>query len=60
MPDNLKSGVTTPRRYEPGTNPTYHEVARHYGTIIIPTRVARPKDKAKVESAGLTGGQSAE
>jgi transposase len=26
-------------------------MARHYGTAIIPTRVARPKDKAKVEVA---------
>jgi transposase len=51
VPDNLKSGVKKPCRYEPDINPTYHEMARHYGTVIIPARVARPKDKAKVESA---------
>lgn len=53
VPDNLKTGVTSPCRYEPDINPTYHDMARHYGTVVIPTRVARPKDKAKVESAVL-------
>ena len=51
VPDNLKSGVTKPCTYEPDINPTYHEMARHYGVVVIPARVARPKDKAKVESA---------
>ena len=51
VPDNLKSGVKTPCFYEPEINPTYLDLARHYGTAIIPTRVARPKDKAKVEVA---------
>jgi transposase len=35
----------------PEVNPTYFDMARHYGTAIIPTRVAKPKDKAKVEVA---------
>lgn len=51
VPDNLKSGVTHADRYEPGVNRTYEELASHYGAVVIPTRVARPKDKAKVESA---------
>ena len=51
VPDNLKSGVKKPCRYEPDINPTYHEMARHYGTVIIPARILKPKDKAKVESA---------
>jgi transposase len=51
VPDNLKSGVKNPCFYEPDINPTYLDMARHYGTAIIPTRVARPKDKAKVEVA---------
>ena len=50
VPDNLKSGITTPCRYEPGINRTYMEMASHYGTVIIPARVRKPKDKAKVES----------
>jgi transposase len=30
-------------------NPTYRDLAAHYGTAILPTRVRRPRDKAKVE-----------
>jgi len=51
VPDNLKAGVKHPCRYEPDLNPTYHDLAQHYGTAVIPTRVRRPKDKAKVEVA---------
>jgi len=51
--DNLKTGVTHPCRYEPDLNPTYLHLAEHYGTVLIPTRVRKPKDKAKVESAVL-------
>jgi transposase len=53
VPDNLKSGVKNPDYYEPDINPSYHEMARHYGTVIIPARIKKPKDKAKVESAVL-------
>lgn len=49
VPDNLKSGVTLPCRYDPDINETYGELARHYGFAIIPARSGRPKDKAKVE-----------
>lgn len=51
VPDNLKAGVNKPCRYEPDINPTYLELAQHYGTTVIPARVGRPRDKAKVESA---------
>ena len=51
VPDNLKTGVKKPCYYEPDINPTYHKMACHYGTVIIPARVVKPKDKAKVESA---------
>lgn len=53
VPDNLKSGITRPCRYEPGINQTYEDMATHYGTVVIPARVAKPKDKAKVENAVL-------
>lgn len=53
VPDNLKSGVAKACRYEPDINPTYLDLARHYGTTVIPARSARPKDKAKVEAAVL-------
>ena len=49
VPDNLKSGVTKPDRYEPELNPTYANLAEYYGVAVIPARVRKPKDKAKVE-----------
>ena len=52
-PDNLKSGITRPCRYEPGVNRTYEEMADHYGAVVIPARVRKPKDKPKVELAVL-------
>ncbi len=53
VPDNLKSGVHLAHRYEPELNPTYAEMGRHYGVAIIPTRSAKPRDKAKVEAGVL-------
>ena len=53
VPDNLKAGVSRACRYEPELNPTYHEMTRHYGTVVIPARARKPQDKAKVESAVL-------
>jgi len=49
IPDNLKSAVSKPCRYEPDLNPSYQDLAEHYGTAIIPARVRRPKDKSKAE-----------
>jgi transposase len=51
VPDNLKSAVTRASRYEPEINRAYEAMAEHYGTVIIPARVRKPRDKAKVESA---------
>jgi transposase len=53
VPDNLKSGVTKACRYEPDLNPTYQEMARHYGIAVIPARPRKPRDKAKVEAGVL-------
>jgi transposase len=53
VPDNLKSGVTKASKYEPTVNRTYADMARHYGTAIIPARAYRPRDKAKVEQGVL-------
>jgi transposase len=50
VPDNLKAGVHSPCRYEPDLNPTYQEMAEHYGVAVIPARVRKPRDKAKVEN----------
>lgn len=49
VPDNLKSAVKRPCRYEPDLNPTYQDLAKHYGVAVVPARVRKPKDKAKVE-----------
>ena len=51
VPDQLKSGVTRACRYEPGIQRTYADMARHYGTAIVPARPYKPRDKAKVEVA---------
>ena len=42
--DNLRAGVTAACRYEPGINRTYQDLATHYGTAILPTRVRRPRE----------------
>jgi transposase len=54
VPDNLKTGITKPSRYEPGINRTYQELADHYGFVVLPTRIKKPRDKAKVENAVRT------
>jgi len=53
VPDNLKSGVTRAHRYEPDLNPAYQDFAEHYGVAILPARVRKPRDKAKVETGVL-------
>jgi transposase len=49
VPDNLKSAVTKPNRYEPDINFQYMAFAAHYNTIILPARSGKSKDKALVE-----------
>lgn len=49
VPDQLRSAVSGPHRYDPEINPTYAELARHYGFAPIPARPRKPRDKAKVE-----------
>jgi transposase len=50
VPDNLKSAVTTPDPFDPIINRLYAELGRHYGIAILPARIRKPKDKAKIES----------
>lgn len=50
VPDNLRAGVSKACFYDPVVNPTYAELAAHYDTVVLPTRVARPRDKAAVEA----------
>lgn len=51
VPDNTKTAVLKAAFYDPDLHPTYVELAEHYDTTILPTRVAAPRDKAKVENA---------
>jgi len=51
VPDNLKTGVIKNTRDGVVINKSYQEMAEHYQTVIIPTRVRAPKDKAAVENA---------
>ena len=53
VPDNPKAIITRACRYEPDLNPAYQDFARHYGLAIVPARVRRPRDKAKVEGGVL-------
>lgn len=53
VPDNPKTAVVKACRYEPRLHASYQEMAQHYGTLIIPARPCRPKDKAKAEAAVL-------
>lgn len=53
VPDNTSCAVLRPDRYEPDLNPSFAEMAGHYGTAIIPARVRHPRDKAKVEAGVL-------
>jgi transposase len=53
VPDNAKTGVSKACRYDPDLNPTYQEMALHYGVGVVPARPYKPRDKAKVESGVL-------
>jgi len=53
VPDNLKTGVLKNTKDEVVLNRTYHEMAEHYGTAVLPARVRKPKDKPSVE--GVVG-----
>lgn len=50
VPDNPKTGVKHPCRYEPELNRTYGEMAAHYGLAVVPARPYKARDKAKVEA----------
>jgi transposase len=49
--DNLKAGVIQADWFDPELNPKLEEFARHYGTVILPTKPAMPRHKGKVEAA---------
>jgi transposase len=49
VPDQLRTGVTGPHRYEAEIQRTYEEMGEHYGVAVLPARPRSPRDKAKVE-----------
>ena len=51
VPDNTRTAIRDACYYEPEVNPTYADMAAHFGVAILPTRVSKPRDKAKVENA---------
>ncbi len=51
VPDNPKAMIADANRYEPRSNDTVLDFARHYGTSILPARPRHPQDKAKAEAA---------
>lgn len=44
IPDNCKTATTSNTRYDTVMNRSYQELAEHYGTAVVPTRVRKPKD----------------
>jgi transposase len=51
VPDNPKTAALKACRYEPVLNPAYAEWAQFYSVAVVPARVRKPRDKAKVENA---------
>ena len=49
VPDNLTAAIVQADRYDPRLNRAYSELARYYGCLVDPARVAHPKDKPRVE-----------
>jgi len=47
--DNLKAAVTNADWFDPDLNPKVVEFARHYGTVILPTKPYTPRHKGKIE-----------
>ena len=53
VPDQTRSLIKNPDRYDPEPNRTYEEFARHYGCAVLAARPAHPRDKPKVEGSVL-------
>lgn len=49
VPDNLKSAVTQPSKYEAEINRDFLDFANHYNCVVFPARVRKPQDKSLVE-----------
>lgn len=50
IPDNERTAVALPNNTDPILNRSYQDMANHYHAAIVPTRSAKPKDKAADEN----------
>lgn len=50
IPDNTRTAVTKSDLVDPVLNRSFYEMARYYGTTVIPARTYKPKDKAADEN----------
>jgi hypothetical protein len=48
--DNLKAAVLRTDWFDPELNPKLSSFCEHYGTVVLPTKPARPEHKGKVEA----------
>jgi transposase len=48
--DNLKAAVSKPDWFDPELTPKLQSFARHYGTVILPTKPYMPRHKGKIEA----------
>jgi transposase len=55
VPDNPRALISDANRYEPRSNDTVLDFARHYGTSILPARPYHPQDKAYASYCTLCG-----
>ncbi len=47
--DNLRAAVTKADWFDPELNPKVEDFARHYGTVVLPTKSYTPRHKGKIE-----------
>lgn len=50
IPDNTRTAVTKTDLFNPDLNKSYNEMAKHYGTVILPARPYSPRDKGADEN----------
>ncbi len=50
-PDNTRTAIIKPDRYEPELNTVMLELSEYYQTVTIPARVRKPRDKNVVENS---------
>jgi len=55
VPDNPRALIADANSYEPRSNDTVLDFARHYGTSILPARPYHPQDKAYASYCTLCG-----